>query len=183
MRRDQAEANRRLLEGLHDLAVRQTSTLEQLWPAPAPRDPSALPAPDPHDPSALPTPGPVCAVAFRSRGPVGAANPRNPSPPNPGDPSALPPPDPWTRRRCHPAIPGYRRCHQLPLPHLHPGGLHGRMEPRPKSGKCGSCLQFGLGCWLVVNQSAVDAAHIKVQHSWSWGKRVSRGAVVRSAGE
>jgi len=26
---------------------------------------------------------------------------------------------------------------------------------------CGSCLQFGLGCWLDVNQSAADAAHIK----------------------
>jgi len=55
--------------------------------------------------------------------------------------------------------------------------------PRRKSsviliGCCGSCLQFGLGCWLVGNQSAANAAHIKGQQSWSlsgkWAEAVER---------
>jgi len=60
------------------------------------------------------------------------------------------------------------------------------MEPRPKSGGGGVwqlwgwSLQFGLGCWLIGNQSAGDAALIKGAVESGVGN-VSRGAVVRSA--
>jgi len=46
---------------------------------------------------------------------------------------------------------------------------------------CGSCPQSGLGCWLVDNQSAADAAHIKRAAELEVGREVSRGAVLRSA--
>ncbi|TNN81625.1 hypothetical protein EYF80_008071 [Liparis tanakae] len=84
MRRDQAEANR-----LQDLAARQTCALEQLWLAPAPRDPAPL-WPNPYPGNTSPRPNP---------------DSRDPSPlrqnPDSCDPSALPNPDP---------------CDPLPLP-------------------------------------------------------------------
>jgi len=85
MRREQAETNRQLLEGFQDLAARQTCALEQLWLAPAPRNPSPLRRnPDPGDPSPRPNPDP------RDRSPLRQnPDPCDPSPlltPEPGDP-------------------------------------------------------------------------------------------------
>jgi len=56
MRRDQAEANRQFLEGLQDLAARQTFALGQLGLVTASRDLSELPTSGVQDPSELPSP-------------------------------------------------------------------------------------------------------------------------------
>jgi len=101
MRRDQAEANRQLLEGLRDLAERQTCALGQLRLAPDPRDPPALrPNPDPRNPSAEPvTPAPSPSrsvpVGFSSPSPLSRPTPEpprpEPGPPEPPRPEPGPP--------------------------------------------------------------------------------------------
>jgi len=42
---------------------------------------------------------------------------------------------------------------------------------------CGSCLQFGLSCWLIGNQSAADAGLIKAL-SWEWAEAQVCGVCV-----
>ncbi|TNN35403.1 hypothetical protein EYF80_054439 [Liparis tanakae] len=95
MWRDQAEADRQLLEALRHQAVRQTYALKQLWLSPAPRVPSAAPGP---------------------RVPSAAPGPRVPSPaPGPRVPSAAPGP------RVPSATPGRRL--RVPESRRHPGRL------------------------------------------------------------
>ncbi|TNN24190.1 hypothetical protein EYF80_065685 [Liparis tanakae] len=76
MRRDQARANRQLLEALQDQSAGQTYALEYLWLPPDPRVPSA--AAVPRVPSATPVPL-VPSAAPVPPGPVGI--PASPSSP------------------------------------------------------------------------------------------------------
>ncbi|XP_056298871.1 uncharacterized protein LOC130211868 [Pseudoliparis swirei] len=112
-------ANRQFLEGLQDLAARQTFALGQLGLVTASQDPSELPTPEAQEPSELPTP------EGQEPSELPTSKPQDPSElptPEPQDPAALPtthvPRDPsaegrpWfpvTRCRYRPLIPGARR--------------------------------------------------------------------------